>query len=107
MTVYNQGKKIEISDMERIWQGYVVQRSGQNAEAEKLEQKHMGIGLYLVRRIIGLHRGECGVDNVDKGVKFWFKIPVVRKNGEKESDEDGHTGAGDHGSGHGEPLWRA
>ena len=35
----------------------------------------MGIGLYLVRRIIRLHQGECGVENKDKGVEFWFKVP--------------------------------
>ena len=75
VTVYNQGEHIEPSDMERIWQGYVMQRPKQETAQNRPEQRHMGIGLYLVRRIIRLHQGECGVENKDKGVEFWFKVP--------------------------------
>lgn len=75
VTVYNQGEGINPSDMERIWQGYVMQRPQQEAAQERPEQKHMGMGLYLVRRIIRLHQGECGVENKEKGVEFWFKVP--------------------------------
>ena len=75
VTVYNQGEHIEPSDMERIWQGYVMQRPKQETAQDRPEQRHMGIGLYLVRRIIRLHQGECGVENKDKGVEFWFKVP--------------------------------
>lgn len=77
VSVYNQGVHISPSDMEKIWQGYVVQRPEQDAEEETLEQKHMGMGLYLVRRIVRLHQGECGVDNREKGVEFWFKVPCM------------------------------
>lgn len=72
VSVYNQGEKIEDSVMEKIWQGYVIKRS---KGEDPLEQRHMGIGLYLVRRIIRLHGGEYGVENQEKGVRFWFKIP--------------------------------
>lgn len=77
VSVYNQGDHIPTSDMKKIWQGYVVQRPKQDAEEETLEQKHMGMGLYLVRRIVRLHQGECGVDNREKGVEFWFKVPCM------------------------------
>lgn len=72
VSVYNQGEKIEDSVMEKIWQGYVIKRP---KGEDPLEQRHMGIGLYLVRRIIQLHGGEYGVENQEKGVRFWFKIP--------------------------------
>ncbi len=78
--VYNQGGQIDPALMERIWQGYVMKRSSRDETAvqnveEAGNQRHMGIGLYLVRRIIQLHQGEYGVENQEKGVKFWFKIP--------------------------------
>lgn len=79
VTVYNQGEHIHPSDLERIWQGYVMQRSKQELAEENTGQKHMGIGLYLVRRIIRLHQGECGVENKDKGVEFWFRVPCSGK----------------------------
>lgn len=85
VTVYNQGGNIDPSDAEDIWQGYVLQRPKENSREGKLEQKHMGVGLYLVRRIIRLHRGECGMENMEKGVKFWFKIPVGKE--EREEGE--------------------
>lgn len=80
VSVYNEGEKIEDTLMEKIWQGYVVDRpkQGEGREEDALQQRHMGIGLYLVRRIIQLHQGEYGVENLEKGVRFWFKIPEVR-----------------------------
>ena len=47
--------------------------------ADPLQKRHMGIGLYLVRRIIQLHQGEYGVENEEKGVRFWFRIPEAVK----------------------------
>ena len=78
--VYNQGERIDPALMEEIWQGYVIKRPQQDEKAaggatKEPEQRHMGMGLYLVRRIIQLHEGEYGVENQEKGVKFWFKVP--------------------------------
>ena len=75
VAVHNQGEEIEPSAMEQIWQGYVMKRTQQTEKC--LEQRHMGMGLYLVWRIIQLHQGECGVENREKGVEFWFKIPEI------------------------------
>lgn len=36
---------------------------------------HAGLGLYIVRSIVGLHHGECGAVNVDNGVEFWMRLP--------------------------------
>lgn len=79
VTVYNQGRPIQEQDQVQIWQDYVIQRHDQPVEEESLEQRHMGVGLYLVSRIIRLHQGEYGVENVDKGVEFWFRIPAKKK----------------------------
>lgn len=78
--VYNQGAGIDAALMEEIWQGYVIKRPQQDEKAVNgvkgnPEQRHMGMGLYLVRRIIQLHEGAYGVENQEKGVKFWFKVP--------------------------------
>lgn len=78
VSVYNQGERIGDALMEKIWQGYVVDRPKEDREEDALQQRHMGIGLYLVRRIIQLHQGEYGVENLEKGVRFWFKIPEAR-----------------------------
>lgn len=84
VTVYNQGPEIRREDMEQIWQGYVMKRTETNRgyqESPSGQQRHMGIGLYLVRRIIRLHGGECGAENQDGGMEFWFKLPCL---GQKE-----------------------
>ncbi len=83
--VYNQGERIDPALMEEIWQGYVIRRPKQDGKAanggkEAPKQRHMGMGLYLVRRIIQLHEGAYGVENQEKGVKFWFKVPEAYLN---------------------------
>jgi len=35
-----------------------------------------GLGLSIVKGIIESHSGQCGVENVKSGVKFWFTIPT-------------------------------
>ncbi len=35
-----------------------------------------GIGLYYVKRLVGLHHGEIGVRNVSGGVEFFFFLPA-------------------------------
>lgn len=39
-----------------------------------------GLGLYIVRKIVELHRGEYGIKNSDRGVLFWLRIPQKRSN---------------------------
>ncbi len=38
-----------------------------------------GIGLYYVKRLVGLHHGEISVHNVDGGVEFSFTLPVNKE----------------------------
>ncbi len=35
-----------------------------------------GLGLSIVKGIVDSHRGQCGVENVKDGVRFWFEIPL-------------------------------
>ncbi len=37
-----------------------------------------GIGLYYVKRLVGLHHGKVGVRNVPGGVEFFFYLPAER-----------------------------
>lgn len=38
-----------------------------------------GIGLYYVKRLVGLHHGKINVRNVDDGVEFCFTLPVNKE----------------------------
>ena len=33
-----------------------------------------GIGLSIVKAVMDSHNKECGVDNVEDGVEFWFVL---------------------------------
>ncbi|MFR3225524.1 MAG: ATP-binding protein, partial [Blautia massiliensis (ex Durand et al. 2017)] len=37
-----------------------------------------GLGLYIVRKIMELHKAEYGIRNSSRGVLFWLKIPTKR-----------------------------
>lgn len=68
--VYNQGTAIPEKDLDKIWNSYY---QGQEQE------NHAGLGLYIVKTIILLHKGTYGVRNRDKGVEFWFSLPACLK----------------------------
>lgn len=69
-SVYNEGSHIPETEQEHIWKSFYQadqQNSGSSTE--------IGLGLFIVRDIIRLHRGTCGVFNCRKGVEFWFRLP--------------------------------
>ena len=39
---------------------------------------NVGLGLYICRQIINAHGGEIGVHSSDRGVSFWFTLPIVK-----------------------------
>lgn len=68
--VYNQGLPIEEKDFDKIWNSYY---QGQEQE------NHAGLGLYIVKTVILLHKGQYGVKNRENGVEFWFSLPVYEE----------------------------
>lgn len=38
---------------------------------------NVGLGLYICRQIINAHGGEIGVNSNDRGVSFWFTLPIA------------------------------
>ncbi|HIR27388.1 MAG TPA: HAMP domain-containing histidine kinase [Candidatus Choladousia intestinigallinarum] len=72
-SVYNDGEKISLKDQSKIWdsfyQGSVLDGKSQG--------EGTGLGLYIVKSVVAQHDGRCGVENREKGVEFWFEIPVI------------------------------
>jgi len=69
VAVFNTGKNIPESDIDRIWDKfYKVDK------ARTREYGGSGVGLSIVKVIIELHKKTCGVINRDRGVEFWFEL---------------------------------
>ena len=67
--VFNTGNHIPEQDLEHIWDKfYKVDK------ARTREYGGNGIGLSIVKAIIDSFHRECGVSNVEGGVKFWFEL---------------------------------
>lgn len=67
-SVYNDSEPLTEEESRRIWEKYY---QGEEATG------HSGIGLHIVKTVITMQGGECGVENIKKGVKFWFSFPLV------------------------------
>lgn len=69
VTVQNTGNPIPDEDITKIWtKFYKVDK------ARTREYGGSGIGLSIVRAIMDSHRKECGVNNTEDGVEFWFTL---------------------------------
>ena len=69
--VENQGPHIPDEYKEKIWDMFY---KGDVNETLK-GQKGSGLGLYLVKSIVELHKGNCGFKNLENGIVFWIEIP--------------------------------
>ncbi|MDO5426148.1 MAG: HAMP domain-containing sensor histidine kinase [Eubacteriales bacterium] len=68
-SVYNDGAQIPSEDLDQIWnQNYQSRENRHNSD-------EVGLGLYIVKDVMRLHQGSCGVENRKQGVEFWFRIP--------------------------------
>lgn len=73
--IYNDGSRISEKNMEDIWNSFYI---GENGTARSdIKSANAGLGLYLVRKITEQHGGLCGVQNMENGVEFWLRIPVL------------------------------
>lgn len=69
VSVFNTGKHIPEESLERIWTSfYKVDK------ARTRTYGGYGLGLSIVRAIQDLHKNEYGVQNIERGVQFWFEI---------------------------------
>lgn len=75
LSIYNDGRQINEADMDKIWENF-YQSSPENRKNGR--RSNVGLGLYMVRKIIEQHQGQCGAENKDVGVEFWIKIPLVK-----------------------------
>ena len=42
------------------------------------EVRNIGLGLFVVRKIVDKHKGSCGAQNMENGVLFWLQLPEIR-----------------------------
>lgn len=69
VSVYNTGKNIPEKDLPNLWtKFYKVDK------ARTREYGGSGIGLSIVKAIMDSHHKECGVENKEDGVEFWFTV---------------------------------
>lgn len=67
--VYNSGSNIPDEDIAHIWDKfYKVDK------AHSREYGGTGIGLSIVKAIMDAHGMDCGVENINGGVRFWFEL---------------------------------
>lgn len=69
--VFNTGKQIPEEDIDKIWtKFYKVDK------ARTREYGGSGIGLSIVKAIMESFHQECGVENKEDGVEFWFELDM-------------------------------
>lgn len=76
LEIYNDGETIREDQLERIWDSFYTSSKKKNPSAEG--GKNIGLGLFVVRKIVEKHKGECGVQNRTEGVAFWIKLPLIK-----------------------------
>ncbi len=69
VSVYNTGHQIPDEDLNKVWDKfYKVDK------AHTREYGGNGIGLSIVKAVMDIHHGKCGVENKEDGVMFWFEL---------------------------------
>lgn len=72
--VFNNGNPIPEEDIPNLWgKFYKVDKARTRAYGGS------GIGLSIVKAIMDAHHQECGVENVDGGVEFWFTLAAAEE----------------------------
>ena len=70
--VEDTGQGLKQSEIKGLFNKFV-----RGERANMLHTDGSGIGLYIAKQIVLLHKGEIGVtsEGVDKGSTFWFEVP--------------------------------
>lgn len=75
VSVYNTGQQIPEQDIPNLWtKFYKVDKARTRAYGGS------GIGLSIVKAIIDSHHQDCGVENKEDGVEFWFTLKRDERN---------------------------
>ncbi|MBI4850828.1 MAG: sensor histidine kinase KdpD [Acidobacteria bacterium] len=75
ISVQDQGKGVEKSEQEKIFNKFYRAQSNENSPVTGL-----GMGLAIARGIVEIHQGKIWVESqVGKGAKFCFSLPVEHK----------------------------
>ena len=78
MEVYNDGERIKEEQMEHIWDSFYTTSQNKKPVTSENEVRNIGLGLFVVRKIVDKHKGSCGVQNMENGVLFWLQLPEIR-----------------------------
>ena len=78
MEVYNDGEQIKEEQMEHIWNSFYTTSQKKKPVTSENEVRNIGLGLFVVRKIVNKHKGSCGVQNMENGVLFWLQLPEIR-----------------------------
>ena len=69
VSIFNTGNNIPEEELDKIWDKfYKVDK------ARTREYGGSGIGLSIVKAIMDSMNQECGVNNCEDGVEFWFEL---------------------------------
>ncbi len=78
LSVIDHGKGISEEELPLIWDRYYRANA-----AHKRAVVGSGLGLSIVKSVLGLHGAEYGVrSEIGKGSCFWFRLPLVNEKGE-------------------------
>lgn len=77
--VFNSGDNIPDDVLEKLWFSFY-----RHDAARMRNEGHFGLGLSIVKGIQDAHSEQCGVNNAEGGVEFWFDIGK----GSFDSDEE-------------------
>ena len=77
LEVYNDGEQIREEQMERIWDSFYTSASKKKPSPN--DAGNIGLGLFVVRKIVENHKGSCGVENMEHGVLFWMLLPLQKE----------------------------
>ena len=78
MEVYNDGAQIKEEQMEHIWDSFYTTSQEKKPVTSENEVRNIGLGLFVVRKIVDKHKGSCGAKNMENGVLFWLQLPEIR-----------------------------
>ena len=77
--VFNTGQPIPEEDLDKVWIKFF-----KVDKARTREYGGSGIGLSIVKAIMDKHHQQCGVENREDGVEFWFTLAAAQNTGNAE-----------------------